>query len=506
MIDEYIQDFLDESVPMWQKDPIRYFAEVLQFYPDPWQEKAAMELAENPKVSIKSGQGVGKTGMEAAVFLWFLTCFPYPRVVATAPTKQQLHDVLWSEIAKWMGNSPLLQMLLAWTKTYVYMKGEEKRWFGVARTATKPENMQGFHEDNMLFIVDEASGVADPIMEAILGTLSGDNNKLLLCGNPTKASGTFYDSFTRDKGLYKNLTVSSEDSPRTNKENIESLIKKYGYDSNVVRVRVRGLFPKEDDDVFIGIDMLESCSSKIYELPEDKASPNVIIGVDVARFGNDETVMFLNDRGRISLAGHHRGQNLMETAGDIVRLYNSFRERELKKQAEARKKGGDYEPYRGRIYVQIDDTGLGGGVTDRLTEVKREQYLTQMFIIPINAAEKIETDSLEGKEAAKYYNNLTTHMWASVRDLLKNKDIQIEDDDTLFAEMSSRKYRTASNGKLELESKDDMKKRGLDSPDRGDALALAVYLGKIKKYTGSAPSDAAINSLGKSSYWTHAKR
>lgn len=81
-------------------------------------------------------------------------------------------------------------ILLKWTKTYVYMVGEEKRWFGVARTATKPENMQGFHEDNMLFIVDEASGVADPIMEAILGTLSGANNKLLLCGNPTKTSGT----------------------------------------------------------------------------------------------------------------------------------------------------------------------------------------------------------------------------------------------------------------------------------------------------------------------------
>lgn len=112
--------------------------------------------------------------------------------------------------------SELLSMLLKWTKTYVYMVGNEKRWFGVARTATKPENMQGFHEDNMLFIVDEASGVADPIMEAILGTLSGSNNKLLLCGNPTRTSGTFYDSHTRDRALYKCHTVSSADSSRTN--------------------------------------------------------------------------------------------------------------------------------------------------------------------------------------------------------------------------------------------------------------------------------------------------
>lgn len=92
---------------------------------------------------------------------------------------------------------------------------------------------EGFHEDNMLFIVDEASGVADPIMEAILGTLSGSNNKLLLCGNPTRTSGTFYDSHTRDRALYKCHTVSSADSSRTNKENIDSLIRKYGWDSNV---------------------------------------------------------------------------------------------------------------------------------------------------------------------------------------------------------------------------------------------------------------------------------
>ena len=182
---KWLGDFLDVSIPMWQEDPVIFFREVLRFEPDKWQAEAARDLAHHPRVSIKSGQGVGKTGLEAALFLWFLTCFPYPRIVATAPTKQQLHDVLWSEISKWMSRSPLLTLLLKWTKTYVYMKGNEKRWFGVARTATKPENMQGFHEDNMLFIVDEASGVAEPIMEAILGTLSGGNNKLLLCGNPT---------------------------------------------------------------------------------------------------------------------------------------------------------------------------------------------------------------------------------------------------------------------------------------------------------------------------------
>ena len=118
---DWLSDFLDQSIPIWQKDPVIYCKEVLQFIPDSWQADAMRDLAKNPKVTIKSGQGVGKTAMEAAVFLWFITCFPYPRIVATAPTKQQLHDVLWSEISKWMSKSDLLSMLLKWTKTYVYI-------------------------------------------------------------------------------------------------------------------------------------------------------------------------------------------------------------------------------------------------------------------------------------------------------------------------------------------------------------------------------------------------
>lgn len=479
--------FFQKKIPIYRKKPVLFAQEVLLFEPDDWQKDALMDLAENPKVAIKSGQGVGKTGMEAVALLWFLCCYPYPRIVATAPTKQQLHDVLWSEISKWMSKSPLLSEILKWTKTYIYMVGNEKRWFAVARTATKPENMQGFHEDNMLFIVDEASGVADPIMEAILGTLSGENNKLLMCGNPTRTSGTFYDAFHADRAIYRCHTVSSADSPRTNKENIESLIRKYGEDSNVVRVRVKGEFPNQEDDVFISLSLVEQCGSKLFNLPEDSLLPNIIFGVDVARFGNDETVIYRNARGKLKIVAKRRGQDLMSTVGDVVVAY--------------RKAVKEFPDYKGRIYVNIDDTGLGGGVTDRLKEVKREERLNRLFVVPINAAEKIETDTKMGKEAAEHYNNLTTHMWASLRELLENKQIEIEDDAETFAQLSSRKYIMASNGKIQMEKKEDMKKRGLDSPDRGDAAALSVYLGKIKKYTGSAPSQEVLTDLGKSSYW-----
>ena len=476
--------FFSRRIPVYRKDPVLYAGEVLGFKPDRWQQEVLADLAGNPKVAVKSGQGVGKTSVGAVALLWFLTCFPYPRVVATAPTKQQLHDVLWSEASKWQERSPLLKVILKWTKTYIYMAGYEKRWFATARTATKPENMQGFHEDNMLFIVDEASGVAEPIMEAILGTLSGENNKLLMCGNPTRTSGTFFDAFNSDMALYKYHTVSSLDSQRTNRQNIASLVRKYGEDSNVVRVRVKGLFPKQEDDVFIAHEIVEQCGSRLYRLDEKNLLPYIIFGVDVARYGNDETVIYRNARGRLEMVKNRRGQDLMKTVGDIVSEYKKA----VKK----------FPDYKGHIYVNIDDTGLGGGVTDRLVEVKREQKLHRLAVIPVNAAEKIETDTKEGREAAGHYNNLVTHMWAVLRDLLRNKEIEIMEEQETFAQLVVRKYFMASNGKIELESKKEMKKRNIPSPDRADALALATYLGKIKKYTGSIPADT---SLGKDSYW-----
>lgn len=453
--------FFQKRVPMYRKDPVAFAREVLLFEPDEWQQSALMDLAANPKVAIKSGQGVGKTGMEAVCLLWFLCCYPYPRIVATAPTKQQLHDVLWSEINKWMSRSPLLSDILKWTKTYIYMRNYEKRWFAVARTATKPENMQGFHEDNMLFIVDEASGVADPIMEAVLGTLSGANNKLLMCGNPTRTSGTFFDAFNADRAIYKCHTVSSADSPRTNKENIESLIRKYGEDSNVVRVRVKGLFPNQEDDVFIMLSIIEHCI--MLDLSEDVPIKRISFGVDVARYGSDETIIARNAGGNITLPVMFRGQSLMTTVGKIVQQYRAA----IK----------EFPAYRGKIYVNIDDCGLGGGVTDRLEEVKQEEKLNRMVIVPVNAAGKVP-DAIVNKQKEKacdIYDNLTTYLWGTVKDMLIAEEITLQNDNELVAQLSCRKYRLTSRGKMLLESKEEMKKRGIDSPDRADAVALSCY-------------------------------
>ena len=455
--------FFQKRIPEYRGSPVLFAREVLLFEPDEWQKTALMDLAENPKVAIKSGQGVGKTGLEAVALLWFLCCFPYPRIVATAPTKQQLHDVLWSEISKWMSRSPLLSEILKWTKTYIYMKGNEKRWFAVARTATKPENMQGFHESNMLFIIDEASGVSDPIMEAVLGTLSGENNKLLMCGNPTRNSGTFFDAFNADRAQYQCHTVSSRNSPRTNKDNIASLDRKYGKDSNVVRVRVDGEFPEQDDDIFIMLSIIEHCT--MLDLPEDVPVKRISLGVDVARYGGDETVIAQNVGGKITLPVMFRGKSLMTTAGKIVWLY--------------RKMIADYPAYRGKIYVNIDDTGLGGGVTDRLEEVRQEEKLDRMVIVPVNAAARVPDDLVEDGsskvKACDIYDDMTAYLWGTVKDKLIAEELSLENDNELVAQLSCRKQKMTSRGKLYLDSQDDMKQRGIDTPDRADAVALSCY-------------------------------
>jgi len=441
----------------WRKDPVLFMRQVLNFEPDDWQIEAAHDLAKNPKVSIRSGQGVGKTAFEAAILLWFLVCFPFARVVATAPTRQQLHDVLWSEISKWQSRSILLRKILKWTKTRVYVKKQDERWFAVARTATKPENMQGFHEDNMLFIVDEASGVANVIMEAIDGTLTGENNKLLMCGNPTKTTGAFFDSFHANRTKYKTHVVSARDSNRTNKDNIQFLIDKYGEDSNVVRVRVDGEFPENDDDVFITLSMAEKAVNT------DADTKGVIsFGVDVARYGADKTVICVKKGNAITFPIVKRGQDLMRTVGDIVLQYKEA-----------------IKGYQGKIMVNIDDAGLGGGVTDRLEEVRREQGFSQMVINAVNAGASARNDNYDEEK----YENLGTLLWANVRELLredeasrKKCELSFPNDNELIAQLSTRKYHLTSRGRVALERKEDMKKRGLPSPDKGDAVALACYV------------------------------
>lgn len=455
---------MKKLIIIWRKNPVIFAKQALGFIPDEWQAGALNDIRDHDQVAIRSGQGVGKTSVEAVIILWFLVCFSNAKVICTAPTKQQLNEVLWAEVDKWLGTSKI-KNILKWTKTKVYMIGSEQRWFATAKTATRPESMQGFHEDNMLFVVDEASGIDDKIMEAILGTLSGDNNKIIMMANPTQTSGIFFDAFHKDRADWKTRKVSSLESTRTNKKNIERLIRRYGKDSDVVRVRVYGDFPRGSPDAWISLEDVEQAIMR--ELPEDFTwnqagywnVPSYVpieLGVDVARYGGDETIIATRLGNFVDDLLVSSKEGLMQTTGRIVQQLNLLTTR-----------------YPNRtIVVKIDDTGLGGGVTDRLQEIVAQEELP-VKVIPINFAQK----------GSKHYDGVVSDMYGYFKDEVLSNVILPADDD-LTAQFSVRKYSINSDGKIKIESKKSLKERGYPSPDRAEAVVMAFYTPKTAAAVG----------------------
>lgn len=456
---------LAKAVAAYAKDPVLFCEAVLQVKPDPWQRAVLQDIAKHTHVTVRSGQGVGKTALQSWAILWFLCTKPEARVVATAPTMQQLYDVLWAELAKWQGQS-LLRDVLKWTKTKIYMLGKEEVWFATARTAAKPENMQGFHADNLLFVVDEASGVSDRIMEVILGTLTGRNNKLLLCGNPNNLAGTFYDSHTSDRQSYQVHKVSSMDSPRTSAKNIERMIQKYGKDSDVCRIRVFGEFPKGQSDALLSLEAVEHATASIIPESTLKGIQRLHIGCDVARFGDDRTVITARLGPKVYMPNKYQGQDTMETTGCILQMLRRFKQE---------------APWLKEAVVKVDDTGLGGGVTDRLRELQRglsDEIGLRITVVPVNNGARAQDE---------HYANLGAELWGRLRDAVEDNlsrhlqgdevaCIALPPDAELIAELTGRKYRITSAGRIALEKKDDYKKRaGGASPDTADSVSLAWY-------------------------------
>jgi len=437
------QDIFVEGMIKYINDPVLFVRNILDAEPDSWQAEALRALAQHPRVAIRSGHGVGKTALEAWAMLWFLFTRPFPKVPCTAPTQRQLYDILWAEAAKWMERAPVLEPYFEWQRTRIVQKQHSERWFAVARTSNKPENLSGFHEDHLLFIIDEASGVPDEIYETIEGTLTTSDSKLLICGNPTRNSGEFYNAFHKNRKLYWVKKVACSDSPRVSPEYRERLVMKYGEDSDVVRVRADGEFPKAEPDTFIPLDIVEAAVMR-----EVEPDGTLEIGVDVARFGDDETVIAARVGLKLVRLVPYHGQDTMVTSGRVISMA-----KELMKEFQKTK-----------CVVKVDDDGVGGAVTDRTREVVNEEGLP-IEIIDCHNGGRPEDD--------EHYDDWGTEAWAYLRDLLKNEDVELINDEDLIGQLSTRKYTITSKGKIKLERKEDMKKRGLSSPDRADGVVLA---------------------------------
>lgn len=447
------------SLKQYIDAPDKFANDVLGVVPDAWQAEALQAMGNHSRVAIRSGHGVGKTALEAWVCLWFLFTRPYPKIPCTAPTQRQLYDILWPEISKWMERSEVLKAIFEWKQTKVAARFAPERWFATARTASKPENMAGFHEDHILFICDEASGIDDRIYETIEGALTSADAKLLLCGNPTRNAGVFKRAFFEDRDLYYTQKISCLDSERVTDEYSQLLIRQYGMDSDVVRVRVLGEFPKAEPDGLIALELVEAAMMRDTLNDDVKQSNTVFIGADIARFGDDETVICSRIGGRVLDITHYNKRDTMETVGRILDTATRIM--------------AAYGKQKAAIYV--DDDGVGGGVTDRLREVVYERGLNATVYDCHNGGKANDSG---------HYANWATESWDLLRQRFAAGTIQLPQDDELAAQLSMRKYKVNSKGQMLLEEKSIYKKRTRRSPDRADALVLAFAGGNGVDWSG----------------------
>jgi len=464
---------LERAILFYSSHPVEFVKDVIRATPDPEQAQILRSLVDNSMTTVRSGHGVGKSTVEAWAIIWFMMTRPFPKVPCTAPTQHQLFDILWAEVSKWIRHNPSLSDELIWTKEKVYMRGYSEEWFAAARTASKPDALQGFHADHVLYIIDEASGVDDQIFEPVLGSLSTPGARLLMCGNPTQLSGFFYDSHNKNRASYKTIHIDGRKSGRVSKDFIDTIARMYGKDSDVFRVRVAGEFPLQEDDIYIPLSLVEKSIQTEFTPRQNPLT--VHIGCDVARFGDDKTVIGYKVDEKVTFYRKRQGQDTMKTADDIILLGEELVQR-YKLMAP--------------IPIKVDDGGVGGGVVDRLQQVKRNapERFWWMEIYPVKFGQRIRH---------RYYYDSTTYMMSIVKSLLQPYDEEgckkpveliLPDDNDLVAQLSGRKYGLTDTSKIKIESKDAVKKRGRPSPDEADCVLLLCLPVKPPKKRGAKAS------------------
>lgn len=434
MTDDAVLEALCDRVSAWRGNACSFVREVLGAEPTP-QQAALLSAASEPgaHVAVKSGHGTGKSTVMAWLLLWGLCCFEDVKIPCTAPTSHQLDDVLWAEVGKWRG-----RMLEPWrsavriTKDMVKLEGTPS--FAAARTGRKeaPEALQGFHADTLIFLVDEASGIPDVVFEVARGALSTSGARVIMAANPTRTNGYFYEAFHRARDSWQRLTFSCADSPIVDRQYIEEMKAEFGEDSDVYRVRVLGEFPRGGSLQFIPTALVEESAARYWHESEYSFAP-VLLGVDVAAFGGDRSVIFLRQGlySRVLFAA--REVETATLAGEIARFEDEYR-------ADA---------------VFVDVAGVGFGVASNLRQMGREPISVQ----------------LGGASNHSTYANKRAECWGLLRDWL-HEGGWIPNEPELRDDLCAPEYGYTAAGKVILEKKERMRSRGVASPDLADALAL----------------------------------
>ena len=383
------------------------------------------------KIAVASGNGIGKSCLISMVIEWFMSTRPHPQILVMANTLPQLSNKTWRELAKWH-KLMINKDWFTWTATKFYAKEHPETWFAAATpwSSEHPESISGTHEKDVLILMDEASGIDDVVWEYIDPAMTTSGAMWIAFGNPTRNTGRFFECFNRFKHRWTTFQVDSRTCKKADKATIQNWIDDYGEDSDYVRVRVKGVFPRASDRQFIATDIVNQCLK--YEAKGYEFQPK-LMGVDVARFGDDQSVIVMRQGRKLLQIKKYRQLDVMALARIVVDFAN--------------------EEHPDAIF--IDAVGLGAGVVDAVRQLG-------VSCIEVNAG---------SADCHPKYRNKRAEMWGEMRNWLK-LGAEIPDDKELIQDLIAPEYTYTNTQRLQLERKVDMKKRGLASPDIGDALAL----------------------------------
>ena len=412
--------------------------------PDKWQVDVLDTIAndiisgkESCRVAVASGHGIGKTALISWLILWFMSTRPNPQIVVTAGTESQLKTKTWRELSKWH-KLAVNKDWFHWTATKFYQVDNEETWFAAAIpwSANNPDAFQGTHEERgTLIIYDEGSAIDDTIWSATEGAMTTTGAIWVAFGNPVRNTGRFKECFNRYKHRWNCFQIDSRESKKANKTQIQEWVDDHGEDSDWVRIRVRGVFPRSGLTEFIPSDLVEQAMNFKVDERVIRDQP-VTMGVDVARLGDDQSVITYRRGRQVLPQEKFRIGNLMELSSVIAARV------------------GQHDPF----LVFIDEGGLGAGVLDRV-----RQLCDPSKIIGVNSAHR-PTDIVA-------YANKRVEMWGRMRDWLRG-EVELPNDNELLTDLVGPMYSYNKREQLLLEKKEDMKRRGMASPDCADSLAL----------------------------------
>lgn len=411
--------------------------------PDAWQAafladlgKGALTAKEAVRLAVASGHGVGKSALVAWIILWAMSTRPHLAGVITANTGTQLADKTWRELALWHKRA-VNRHWFRWTATKFHQKNNPDTWFvsAIPWSKDRPEAFAGLHAENVLMLFDEASAIDEAIWETAEGAMTTKGAIWAVFGNPTRNSGAFHACFHRFRHRWLTRQVDSRDAAMANKAQIAQWVEDYGEDSDFVRIRVRGVFPRAGSNQLISSESAHAAAARSHK-KEAVSHAARIIGVDVARFGDDQSALIRRQGLAAFGLRSWRGLDTMALAGLVAREIAEFRP----------------------DAVFVDAGGIGAGVVDRLRQLGHDS------VIGVNFGAAAGNKNL-------YYNK-RSEMWCLLRDWLASGG-SIPDDKELLADLTAPEYGfTGDKSQIALEKKKDMKSRGLASPDKGDALAL----------------------------------